>query len=141
MVLAAVRKSTRELEMEVGFKADNVPVTLRKQRGGLIGVSGQVENSSCMIEYERAHPSVSIIDSRRQGLRRRYKRIMRLMKGEYNLRAKRPMCLQISRDREPTVDFKNLALMKRKVSGSETTKLGRMGHGVLQWHPRVNLEL
>ncbi len=141
MVIAAVRKSTMELELELRFKADYGSLTVRKRGGGIVGVSKKEEELRRMFGYKRRHRLVNIINPRRIDPRWRYKKGDRLMRGEYEQWATKPICSEISNGREPTIDFKDAALAKLDVRGRGTTRLGRMKDGRLRWNASVNREL
>ena len=141
MVIAAVRKSSMEMELELQFKADFGSLTVRKRSVGIVGVSKKGEELRCMFGYKRHHRLVNIIDPQQIDPRWKYKKGDRLLREEYEQWATRPMCSEISNAREPAIDFKDAGLAKRYVSGKETTRLGRMKGGRLHLYPSVNREL
>ena len=141
MVIAAVRKSTRKLELELRFKADYGSLAVRKRRGGIVGVSKVDEKLRRIFGDKRRHRLVNIINPKHIDSRWRYKKHERLLRGHYEQWATKPICSKISSGHEPTVDFKDPALAKRDVKGRRTTKLGRIQHGRFQWNASVDREL
>jgi len=143
MVIAVVNKSTKELMLELSFKADfgHREVRLANNTGRMpVSLEDEIiRNVTELYGKDRKFRVINVISYPNLDSRYQYK--TPVLRGEYEQWRTRPICSAFSRDNEPKFDFKDPAIALRSENSTNTTQhtvLGRSKGDKLLPHVSVN---
>ncbi len=141
-VIAVTRKSDGALMAELRFKADYGHREVRTRGRGSMALTPKDDELKELSKYPKCRRQrlVNVIDMTNLDTRFRY-RDGAVQAGQYEQWSTCPLCSDTFHGREPTVDFKDMALAMKNTAGTGETVLGRMRDGKLVRHVSVNREL
>ena len=142
-VIAVVKKSDGELMAELRFKADYGHREVRTKVSGSMALTPEDEKVKVLSKYPKCRRQrlMNVINIDNLDNRYRYRDAPDILHGQYEQWSTCPLCSTTFHGREPTVDFKDMALAVKDATSMEEVHLGRMRDGKLERQVSVNREL